>query len=114
MSTVPFTNNASAAPVVDALAFKNSASTNIETVRWRGHRGRGPGFGPALLGGAIIGGLLAAPFGGYGPYAYERGPYVYDRGYGGSAEAYCMQRFKSYDPGSGTYLGYDGYRHSCP
>jgi hypothetical protein len=32
----------------------------------------------------------------------------------GDAVAYCMQRFKSYDPGSGTYLGYDGLRHSCP
>ncbi|WP_424618529.1 BA14K family protein [Bradyrhizobium sp.] len=25
-----------------------------------------------------------------------------------------MQRFKSYDPNSGTYLGYDGNRHPCP
>ncbi|MGA2942170.1 MAG: BA14K family protein [Xanthobacteraceae bacterium] len=24
-----------------------------------------------------------------------------------------MQRYKSYDPGSGTYLGYDGMRHPC-
>jgi hypothetical protein len=28
--------------------------------------------------------------------------------------AYCEQRFRSYDPASGTYLGYDGYRHPCP
>ncbi|WP_162131531.1 BA14K family protein, partial [Bradyrhizobium genomosp. I (2014)] len=28
--------------------------------------------------------------------------------------AYCSQRYKSYDPGSGTYLGYDGDRHPCP
>lgn len=27
---------------------------------------------------------------------------------------YCMRRFKSYDPRSGTYVGYDGYRHACP
>jgi len=25
-----------------------------------------------------------------------------------------MQRFKSYDPSRGTYLGYDGERHPCP
>jgi hypothetical protein len=31
-----------------------------------------------------------------------------------SAVAYCMQRFRSYDPASGTYLGYDGRRHPCP
>ena len=28
--------------------------------------------------------------------------------------AYCAQRFKSYDPRTGTYLGYDGFRHPCP
>ena len=28
--------------------------------------------------------------------------------------AYCAQRFRSYDPASGTYLGYDGRRHPCP
>ncbi|MBF9233123.1 BA14K family protein [Microvirga sp. BT350] len=27
---------------------------------------------------------------------------------------YCAQRFRSYDPASGTYLGYDGLRHPCP
>lgn len=30
------------------------------------------------------------------------------------AVSYCMERFKSYDPASGTYLGYDGYEHACP
>ena len=30
------------------------------------------------------------------------------------SNAYCVQRFKSYDPASGTYLGYDGQRHPCP
>ena len=28
--------------------------------------------------------------------------------------AYCSRRFRSYDPGSRTYLGKDGRRHSCP
>ena len=27
---------------------------------------------------------------------------------------YCMRRYKSYDPNSMTYLGYDGVRHPCP
>ena len=31
-----------------------------------------------------------------------------------SAVAYCAQRYRSYDPASGTYLGYDGLRHPCP
>jgi hypothetical protein len=25
-----------------------------------------------------------------------------------------MQRYRSYDPRSGTYMGYDGQRHPCP
>jgi len=28
--------------------------------------------------------------------------------------SYCAQRYRSYDPASGTYLGYDGLRHPCP
>ena len=28
--------------------------------------------------------------------------------------ASCARRFRSYDPESGTYLGYDGMRHPCP
>ena len=28
--------------------------------------------------------------------------------------SYCAQRFRSYDPASGTYLGNDGRRHRCP
>jgi len=29
------------------------------------------------------------------------------------AQWHCEQRFKSYDPASGTYLGYDGERRAC-
>jgi hypothetical protein len=32
----------------------------------------------------------------------------------GTPVQYCASRFRSYDPRSGTYLGYDGYRHACP
>jgi hypothetical protein len=31
-----------------------------------------------------------------------------------SATDYCAQRYKSYDPATGTYLGFDGQRHPCP
>ena len=27
---------------------------------------------------------------------------------------YCMRRYRSYDPGSMTYVGRDGLRHGCP
>ncbi|MBB3021035.1 hypothetical protein FHR70_004125 [Microvirga lupini] len=54
-----------------------------------------------LATGAIIGGAIAQSQAQAAPV------------YGGN-HAYCAQRFKSYDPASGTYLGYDGMRHPCP
>ena len=33
---------------------------------------------------------------------------------GGDYSAYCAQRYRSYDPASGTFLGFDGLRHPCP
>lgn len=33
---------------------------------------------------------------------------------GGSAHVeWCLNRYRSYDPASDTFLGYDGYRHRC-
>lgn len=35
-------------------------------------------------------------------------------GGGGSAHVdWCLNRYRSYDPASDTFLGYDGYRHRC-
>jgi hypothetical protein len=28
-------------------------------------------------------------------------------------DSYCAQRYRSYDPRSGTFMGYDGRRHPC-
>jgi BA14K-like protein len=36
-----------------------------------------------------------------------------DQGQVGGDASYCAQRYRSYDPASGTYLGYDGQRHPC-
>ena len=72
------------------------------------------GWGAPLAGfaaGAIIGGALAS-----GPYYYGPGYYggpAYDYAPGGDV-AYCSQRFKSYNPSTGLYLGYDGHYHPCP
>jgi hypothetical protein len=80
---------------------------------WRGG-GYGYGWGPAWGWGLGYG--LGLGYGwGYPYYAdtyYYGAPVVYSGG--GGAVAYCAQRFKSYDPRSGTYLGYDGRRHPCP
>ena len=79
--------------------------------RYGGWRGPGVGLGIGLATGALIGGALAAPYY-YDPYYYAPAPRVY--GAPDDAVAYCMQRFRSYDPASGTYVGYDGLRHPCP
>ena len=62
-----------------------------------------------------LGSALAAPGYYYDDpgYYYAPGPDVYGAA-DPSAEAYCSQRYRSYDPASGTYLGYDGMRHPCP
>jgi BA14K-like protein len=109
-------NAALAAPFADALAIRKAAATDVETVRWG--RGFGWGLGAGLLGGAIIGGALASPYYYSGPYYYGAryyGPGYYPApGYGGDAAAYCARRYRSYDPATDTFLGYDGARHPCP
>jgi hypothetical protein len=117
-------NVASAAPVADALAIKRAAGSDVVAV-WG--RGWGWGFGAGLLGGAIIGGALAAPYyygapyyyppAYYAPGYYPAPAYGYGApGYGppGGDPGYCARRYRSYDPASGTFLGNDGVRHSCP
>ena len=131
VSVASMSSVATAMPIADALAIKNAAPATVESVQWR--RGWG-GVGAGLVAGAIIGGALAAPYyGGYGygypapyyapppPAYYGPPPAVYGGpapGYGapvaGDAVAYCSQRYRSYDPASGTFLGYDGLRHPCP
>ena len=81
-----------------------------------GHHG-GWGWGSAAIGGfaagALLGSALAAPGYYYDDPGYYYAPDVY-AGSDANAEAYCTQRYRSYDPASGTFLGYDGVRHPCP
>jgi hypothetical protein len=132
-----FAGSAGAAPIGGPLSLHDATSPTLQTVQWRGGRGwggRGWGWGGAAAGlaaGAIVGGALAAtPYYGYdygyapGYYGYGYAPDYYSYGYapgyqsygysGGGDAAYCAQRYRSYDPASGTYLGYDGIRHPCP
>jgi hypothetical protein len=127
---------AGAAPITAPLSLQNAAMSSVETVQWRR---RGWGWGPGIAAGLIIGGAIAASQYPYG-YGYYGGGYPYGYGYGygyapapvyapppvaygpapgyaaggGDAAAYCSQRYRSYDPASGTFLGYDGLRHPCP
>ncbi|MCC8959733.1 BA14K family protein [Bradyrhizobium sp. Pear77] len=65
-----------------------------------GHRHGGGGNGAAIIGGlaagAIIGGAIAA--------SQAKA----------NNDAYCSQRFRTYDPASGTYIASGGVRRSCP
>lgn len=52
-------------------------------------------------------------------YCYSDGHYEPRRVYRAApvysdAVRYCMRRYRSYDPESGTYIGFDGYQHPCP
>ena len=124
---------ASATPLANGPAIKNAVPASVETVQWRrgwGYRGgwgRGPVLGVVFVAGALIGGALAAdcringhdPYYYPGPYAVPPEPLIHGAPWAPpvpvapvaeDAVAYCMQRFKSYDPRSRTYLGYDGRR----
>ncbi|CCD86452.1 conserved hypothetical protein [Bradyrhizobium sp. ORS 285] len=106
----------------------NGGGGNWSGGGWRGgHHGgwhRGGGFWPGVGVGVGIG--LGSS------YAYYNDPYYYGNDYyndysyyddsapvavigtEGVDPSYCARRYRSYDPASGTYLGYDGLRHPCP
>ncbi|MFZ5691322.1 MAG: BA14K family protein [Pseudomonadota bacterium] len=100
----------------------------VEQVQWRGRRGYyGHGYygGPRYYGyrrhngaavaagvigglalGAAIAGAAAAP---PPPVAYAPAPV-----YGGADWiAYCSSKYRSFNPATGLYLGYDGQYHPC-
>ncbi|HQS07260.1 MAG TPA: BA14K family protein [Xanthobacteraceae bacterium] len=68
---------------------------------WGGGWGPGWGYGGAVATGVVIGSAAAL--------AANQGP-----GPGTNWVAYCSQRYRSYNPRTGTFLGYDGRRHPCP
>ena len=123
-AAAPQSLTAGVAPLVTDVQWRDR--------RWRnGHRGwGGPRYGyrrgwdnggwdnggaaaaagiAGLATGAILGGILSQP-----RTVVEEPVYGGYPAYGGDAVGYCAQRFRSYDPASGTYLGYDGLRHPCP
>lgn len=101
-------------PAAAAVAAQLNNSAPAVQVRYY----RGWGVGPGIIGGLVLGEIIASQrpyyygYPGYPGYYGYPAP-VYATPYGGSV-GYCMSRFKSYDPSSGTYLGFDGRRHPCP
>ncbi|TKT70539.1 BA14K family protein [Afipia massiliensis] len=63
----------------------------------RGYGSTAAGIGIGLAAGAVIGGAIAA-----------------SQAQAQQNAAYCAQRYRSYDPRSGTYLNNDGNRYPCP
>jgi hypothetical protein len=72
---------------------------------WNNNSGFWPGdVAAGVVGGAVgtAGAIARAPFRSGSSYAAMDGD-----------ASYCAQRYRSYDPASGTYLGRDGRRHVC-
>ena len=40
-------------------------------------------------------------------------PVYYDRGWTEAHVAWCLDRYRSYNPATNTFTGYDGYQHEC-
>jgi len=98
---------AQAVPLSAVSSGIAAAATDVTTLteaqyrrgpRHHGRRGGGDGGAVAagVLGGLLLGAIIA------GQAQQQR------------SVDYCRQRYRSYDPYSGTYLGYDGRRHPCP
>lgn len=103
---------AAAAPMMSMAGPEMPAATaqpltNVQYRRWHHHRHHGwhhrRHYGP---GAAVLGGLAAG--------AIVGGAIANSQARANDAVAYCAQRYRSYDPASGTYLGYDGNRRPCP
>ena len=120
-------SSVSAAPVMRGVTPAVSPQNElVQQVQWRRHGGhhhhhhggryyRGGGNGGAVaagvLGGLAVGAMIGAATAAPPPPAYYAPAPVY--GGGGDWLAYCSSKYRSFDPASGTYLGYDGYRHPC-
>ena len=91
-----------------------SSDQSVQQVQYRHWHGHGPRYGHGYYGhrhghygtgAAVLGGLAAGAI---------IGSAIANSQAQANAASYCAQRYRSYDPGSGTYLGHDGLRHSCP
>lgn len=98
-----------AAPLALSKDLSTQADANSLLLRVQhrhgggGHHGGGGGGGGdgGAVAAGVIGGLIL-------------GAVIANEAQRQNAVNYCAQRFRSYDPGSGTYLGRDGRRHRCP
>lgn len=118
---------AMAGPGAGLSALTTLPDAQVQQVQWRRHGGYGWG-GPryygrrhndgaavaaGVLGGLALGAVIAGAASAPPPVAYAP-PVAYGPPPGaGDWYAYCASKYRSFDPASGTYLGYDGLRHPC-
>jgi hypothetical protein len=122
----------SAAPASNIGVSAALQSDLVQNVQYRrhgyyGHRGyygprgryygyrRGGAVAAGVIGGLALGAALGAAAAAPPPppAAYYEPDYA--EGYAGGDDwlAYCSSKYRSFDPRTGTYLGYDGLRHPC-
>ena len=126
-TALAFAGTASAAPAAagNTVAERQAAGPLVSYAQLRrrvvvtrrvyrpGYRYGGGGVAAGVIGGLAAGALIGGAIAAQQAPVYAAPAPVYAAP-GGDAVAYCMQRFQSYDPQTGTYLGYDGLRHPCP
>jgi hypothetical protein len=128
-TTLAVTGTASAAPAStgNAVAERQAAGPLVSYAQLRrrvvvtrrvggpyyGYRG-GAGVAAGVIGGLAAGALIGGAIAAQQPAPVYVAPGPAYAAPGGDAVEYCMQRYQSYDPQSGTFLGYDGLRHPCP
>ena len=131
LAAILMPSQASAAPAGTGLSSLGSVDVQlVQPVQWRGrggyYGGRGYGYrgygyrgygyrggnGGAVAAGVIGGLALGAVIAGA---AAAPPPVAYAPAYGGGGDwlAYCSSKYRSFNPATGLYLGYDGQYHPC-
>jgi hypothetical protein len=109
-SAPSFAGPVAAEPITAALETWGGTVAQIETVQWGGFGGW---YGPGSSAG-VSGSPRSHDRHGYDAYAHDSGTVAAAPRASSNAVVSCQQRFRSYDPASGTYRGHDGLRHPCP
>lgn len=104
------TTASSAAPIRSIPGATSLQNDMVQDVRWRGHR-HGGAVAAGVIGGLALGAMLGAAAAAPPPPP----PVYYEPDYGPDDDwlAYCASKYRSFDPATGTFMGYDGIRRPC-
>lgn len=91
--------------VAGALGFGAIAATTAPALA---DNGRNTALAVGGLLGLGVGAAIASQ-----PRYYDEEPRYYHRTGWNAHVDFCMDRFRSYDPRTDTYIGRDGYAHRC-